>query len=76
MATLSVASLTKTSPFLIRKEGVNLVYKDHKPTSPFNVLDCQESNFEAKEGNPKKLIHGIYSGSSVESPIKSGNYKA
>ena len=40
------------------------------------MLDCQELNFEAKERNPEKFIHGIYLGSTVESPINSGNYKA
>ena len=64
--------------FIIKKEGVNLilVFKNHKTTSPFNILDCQQSNFEAKERNPEKFVHGIYSGSTVESPINSGNYKA
>ena len=40
------------------------------------MLDCQQLNFEAKERNPEKFIHGIYLGSTVESTINSGNYKA
>ena len=64
---------------LHHKEGrrkSSLVFKNHKTTSPFNMLDCQELNFEAKERNPEKFIYGFYSGLTVESPINSGNYKA
>ena len=64
---------------LYHKEGrrkSSLVFKNHKTSSLFNMLDCQESNFEANERNPEKFTHGIYLGSTVESPINSGNYKA
>ena len=40
------------------------------------MLDYQETNFEANERNPEKFTHGIYLGSTVESPINSRNYKA
>ena len=40
------------------------------------MLDCQQLNFEAKERNPEKFIHGIYLGSTVESPINSGKLQS